>query len=146
PPAFRACDRPGLWANRAEKSMPAWRSLCGMGKSAIPAARVRCRIVSRGWPLFNENTKPALAPATTATGAGGPGLRLAVIVPTLNERDNVHTMVAALDAALAGIAWEAVFVDDNSHDGTPEEIERIARTRGNIRLIRRIGRKGLSAA
>ncbi|AZI37253.1 putative glycosyltransferase [Caenibius tardaugens NBRC 16725] len=74
------------------------------------------------------------------------GLRLAVIVPTLNERDNVQTMIAALDSALDGIAWEAVFVDDNSSDGTPELVESIARTRANIRLIRRIGRKGLSAA
>ena len=55
-------------------------------------------------------------------------------------------MIAALDAALAGIAWEAIFVDDDSRDGTPEEVERFARQRANIRLIRRIGRKGLSAA
>ena len=95
--------------------------------------------------MFNENSKPISA-SGLAPDAGGQGVRLAVIVPTLNERDNVHTMIAALDAALAGVAWEAVFVDDDSHDGTPEEIERIARTRSNIRLIRRIGRKGLSAA
>lgn len=82
---------------------------------------------------------------SSGSGRDG-GLQLAVIVPTLNERDNVHTMIAALDAALVGIAWEAIFVDDNSRDGTPELVESIARSRANIRLIRRIGRKGLSAA
>lgn len=91
--------------------------------------------------------KPVPAPAA-CSGDESPAapLRLAVIVPTLNERDNIATMVAALDAALAGIAWEAIFVDDDSRDGTQDEVERFARTRGNIRLIRRIGRKGLSAA
>ena len=91
--------------------------------------------------------KPVPAPAA-CSGDESPAapLRLAVIVPTLNERDNITTMVAALDAALAGIAWEAIFVDDDSRDGTQDEVERFARTRGNIRLIRRIGRKGLSAA
>ena len=91
--------------------------------------------------------KPVPAPAASS-GDESPAapLRLAVIVPTLNERDNITTMVAALDAALAGIAWEAIFVDDDSRDGTQDEVERFARTRGNIRLIRRIGRKGLSAA
>ena len=72
--------------------------------------------------------------------------RLAIIVPTLNEQGNVATIIAALDRALVGIRWEAVFVDDESHDGTPQEVERFARTRRDIRLIRRIGRKGLSAA
>ena len=72
--------------------------------------------------------------------------RLAVIVPTLNEQGNVATMIAALDKALAGIRWEAIFVDDESRDGTQAEVERFARVRRDIRLIRRIGRKGLSAA
>ena len=93
------------------------------------------------------DTRSRLETATyEQAGLDAVGVRLAVIVPTLNEKDNVGTMIAALDAALAGIAWEAIFVDDDSRDGTPEEVERFARQRGNIRLIRCIGRKGLSAA
>lgn len=93
------------------------------------------------------DTRSRLETATyEQAGLDAAGVRIAVIVPTLNEKDNVGTMIAALDAALAGIAWEAIFVDDDSRDGTPEEVERFARQRGNIRLIRRIGRKGLSAA
>ncbi len=55
-------------------------------------------------------------------------------------------MVAALDAALAGLAWEVVFVDDDSPDGTSTEAKRIAQTDPRVRCIRRIGRRGLSSA
>jgi dolichol-phosphate mannosyltransferase len=55
-------------------------------------------------------------------------------------------MVAALDAALAGLAWEVVFVDDNSPDGTADAARAIARTDPRVRVIRRVGRRGLSSA
>ena len=51
---------------------------------------------------------------------------LSVIVPCFNERPNVAPMIAKLDAALAGIAWEVIYVDDNSPDGTAQEVRRIA--------------------
>jgi len=41
-----------------------------------------------------------------------------IIVPTLNERDNVAVLVEAVDRALAGVDYEIVFVDDDSDDGT----------------------------
>ena len=71
---------------------------------------------------------------------------LTVVVPCFNERPNVAPMVARLDAALAGIAWEAVFVDDNSPDGTAAEVRRIAQIDPRVRCIRRIGRRGLASA
>ena len=71
---------------------------------------------------------------------------LSVIIPCFNERDNVAPLVARLDAALAGIAWEAVFVDDDSPDGTAAEARCIARRDHRVRCIRRIGRRGLSSA
>jgi dolichol-phosphate mannosyltransferase len=55
-------------------------------------------------------------------------------------------MVAALDTALAGLAWEVVFVDDDSPDGTSAEAKRIAQSDPRVRCIRRIGRRGLSSA
>ena len=71
---------------------------------------------------------------------------LAVIVPCFNERDNIAPLIARLDAALAGIAWEAVFVDDDSPDGTVAEVRRIAAGDTRIRCLRRIGRRGLASA
>ncbi|WP_420141283.1 glycosyltransferase family 2 protein [Sphingomonas sp.] len=71
---------------------------------------------------------------------------LAVIIPTLNERDNVGPLFDALCATLADRAWEAVFVDDGSTDGTAEALEGMAARHPNLRLIRRFGRRGLSSA
>jgi dolichol-phosphate mannosyltransferase len=71
---------------------------------------------------------------------------LAVIVPTLNEKDNIEPLLARLDEALAGIAWEAVFVDDDSQDGTAALLLQLQSTRPGVRVIRRIGRRGLSSA
>jgi dolichol-phosphate mannosyltransferase len=76
----------------------------------------------------------------------GSELELAVVLPTYNERDNVAAMVARLDAALAGIAWEAVFVDDDSRDDTAGELRRIAAADRRVRVLQRIGRRGLASA
>jgi dolichol-phosphate mannosyltransferase len=77
--------------------------------------------------------------------AGAP-LQLSIVVPTFNERGNVATLVQRLDAALTGIAWEVIFVDDNSPDGTTEAVRELARNDFRVRCIRRIGRRGLSGA
>src|SRR5499433_3791067 len=71
---------------------------------------------------------------------------LSVVVPTFNERDNVAKLYRKLEAALAGIAWEVVFVDDNSPDSTWNAVRDLARQDGRVRCIRRIGRRGLSGA
>lgn len=73
-------------------------------------------------------------------------VELAVVIPTLNERDNVPLIVERLNRVLAGIAWEAVFVDDDSPDGTADAVRALARRQGNIRCIQRLGRRGLSSA
>jgi dolichol-phosphate mannosyltransferase len=71
---------------------------------------------------------------------------LAIIIPTLNERDNVAIVVQRLNRVLAGIAWEAIFVDDDSPDGTADAVRALARTQANIRCVQRLGRRGLSSA
>jgi dolichol-phosphate mannosyltransferase len=65
---------------------------------------------------------------------------IAVIVPVLNEADNVVPFVSELESCRAGISWEIIFVDDDSQDGTPLVIENVAKVQPNIRLIRRFGR------
>jgi dolichol-phosphate mannosyltransferase len=73
-------------------------------------------------------------------------LELSVVIPTLNEAGNVEPLLEKLGIALAGIEWEAIFVDDGSTDGTPELLTRIAQADRRVRMIRRIGRRGLSSA
>ena len=71
---------------------------------------------------------------------------LTVVVPTLNERDNIVPLVELLDTALAGIAWEVIFVDDDSRDDTAAAVRAMARRDGRVRCLQRIGRRGLSTA
>ena len=73
-------------------------------------------------------------------------LELAVVIPTFNERANVPTLIAKLDQALAGRRWEAIFVDDDSPDGTAEAARELGRIDNRVRVIQRIGRRGLSSA
>ncbi len=86
------------------------------------------------------------AAATMAKAQASRPLELAVVLPTLNERGNIAPMVERLEKALGPSGWEAVFVDDNSHDGTAEEARRIGQTDPRIRVIQRIGRRGLASA
>jgi len=74
------------------------------------------------------------------------GAILSVVIPTFNERGNIAELIKRLDATLAGIAWEAIFVDDNSPDGTADAVKAIARGDGRIRCVRRVGRRGLAGA
>jgi len=71
---------------------------------------------------------------------------LTVVVPTFNERANLEPLLERLAKALAGIEWEAIFVDDDSPDGTAEAARAVARRDARVRCIQRIGRRGLSSA
>ncbi len=73
-------------------------------------------------------------------------LELTIVLPTLNEAANVARIISDLDGALAGIGWEALFVDDNSPDGTADVLRAIATHDPRIRVIERIGRRGLASA
>ncbi len=73
-------------------------------------------------------------------------IELAVVIPTFNERDNLRPLLAALERALAGIAWEAVVVDDDSPDGTADLARSLSQQDPRVRVIQRVGRRGLSSA
>ncbi len=72
--------------------------------------------------------------------------QLAVIVPCYNERDNIALLYEKVTAALRGLPFEFIVVDDNSPDGTAEVARQMARQHPNVRCIHRIGRRGLSSA
>ncbi len=71
---------------------------------------------------------------------------LAIVIPTFNERENVARLVEELDRALPGIAWEAIFVDDHSPDGTAEAVREMGRRDPRVRGLLRYGRRGLAGA
>jgi len=72
--------------------------------------------------------------------------QLSIISPAYNERANIRPLVAAVAAALGETRWELIVVDDDSPDGTAEEVFAIAREGYPVRGIRRIGRRGLASA
>ena len=77
-------------------------------------------------------------------------LELAIVLPTLNESGNLAPLIERIDEALAGViddgGWEAIIVDDDSPDGTADEARSLAQSDRRIRVIQRIGRRGLSSA
>ncbi|MBH9538286.1 glycosyltransferase family 2 protein [Novosphingopyxis sp. YJ-S2-01] len=73
-------------------------------------------------------------------------IELAVVLPTFNEASNIDRVIATLDRVLQGIVWEAVFVDDNSPDHTAQMLRDRSREDRRIRVIERLGRRGLSSA
>jgi len=81
-----------------------------------------------------------------AAPVGTTGPDLSVVVPTFKERDNVAELLRRLGVALAGVAWEAIFVDDNSPDGTADAVKAIAARDPRVRCIKRVGRRGLAGA
>ena len=74
------------------------------------------------------------------------GYDLAIVLPTFNESRNVRAIVDRLEQALNGIHYEVIFVDDDSPDGTADAVRRLARSHDNLRVLHRIGRRGLASA
>jgi dolichol-phosphate mannosyltransferase len=71
---------------------------------------------------------------------------LTIVVPTFNERSNVAILIDRIRDALPAVAWEVMFVDDNSSDGTAAAVRAIGERDERVRCIRRIGRRGLAGA
>jgi len=82
-------------------------------------------------PSLSDKTKPSV---------------LAIVIPTRDERDNVEPLYARVRAALGDTPWEIVFVDDDSQDGTALAVRALAARDPRVRLIWRVGRRGLSSA
>lgn len=79
--------------------------------------------------------------------AAGSGIRLiSVVVPVFNERENVEPLLAAIVAALEGRAFEAIFVDDGSTDGTSGILDRLAEGEPRLRVVHFVRNYGQTAA
>jgi dolichol-phosphate mannosyltransferase len=88
----------------------------------------------------------AAAESEVATDARGAAPELSIVIPTYKESGNVRPLLARLDAVLAGLRWEAIFVDDDSPDGTAAAVKAIAATDARVRCLRRVARRGLAGA
>ncbi len=69
-----------------------------------------------------------------------------MVVPTFDERGNIEVLIDRLRAALDGVIWRVIVVDDDSPDGTADAVKRIAARDDRVQCLRRVGRRGLSGA
>ncbi|MFM7267513.1 MAG: glycosyltransferase [Cyanobium sp.] len=72
--------------------------------------------------------------------------RLSIVLPTFNERANISPIVDQLLPLGDSYELEILFVDDDSADGTAGAVLSLSHQYPCIRLIRRVGRFGLSSA
>lgn len=85
---------------------------------------------------------------SAATSASGSREKLALVIPTLNEAENIRRLLDDVRVALdrIGGGWEILVVDDDSRDGTGEIVSSIALEDPRVRLLVRKGERGLAGA
>ena len=74
------------------------------------------------------------------------GIRVTIVLPTYNERDNVEPLIEQLWSLRQWFDLEILVVDDDSADGTAELVRQLAHAKPQLHLIRRVGRSGLASA
>jgi glycosyltransferase involved in cell wall biosynthesis len=72
--------------------------------------------------------------------------RFSVVVPVYNERDSLRELHAEISATLGEHAFEVLYVDDGSTDGSDEQVDEIARADSRARAIHLTRNTGKSAA
>ena len=70
--------------------------------------------------------------------------RTCIVIPTYNEKENVEAVVLAVSAV--DPAFQMLFVDDSSPDGTADEVRRMAASHANVHLLVREGKMGIGSA
>jgi dolichol-phosphate mannosyltransferase len=80
----------------------------------------------------------------TSSQLRGPVGRVAVIIPTYNEADNLERIVARVRLAVP--AADVLIADDNSPDGTGDIADKLALTDDHVHVMHRPGKQGLGAA
>lgn len=71
-----------------------------------------------------------------------------IIIPTYNEKENLPILIERIVNALkgSGIEGEIIVVDDDSPDGTWKAAEELKEKYENLKVLRRIDKRGLSSA
>lgn len=71
-------------------------------------------------------------------------IRLSVVIPCLNEVNNIGAQLSRLSAETWGESWEIVVADNGSTDGTQELVRRFQKTMPNLRLVDASARRGVN--
>lgn len=74
-------------------------------------------------------------------------MELSIVVPVHNEASNLRPLIEEIDAALdASLAYEIVYVDDGSSDGSYAELLALRQEFPKLRALRHLSRCGQSTA
>lgn len=75
-------------------------------------------------------------------------MKVSVILPTYNEKENIVSLIESISSVLmgAGMDYQIVVVDDNSPDGTAEAVRGRCLAKEKVKLILRDGQRGLATA
>ena len=74
------------------------------------------------------------------------GAQVSVIIPTYNEAATVAEIIAGVRRGLQDRPHEVIVVDDDSPDGTWQVADRIAAETCGVKVLRRLGERGLASA
>jgi dolichol-phosphate mannosyltransferase len=80
-----------------------------------------------------------------STPASVPSPEISVVVPVRDEAENIDPLLAEIAAALAGRAFEIVYVDDGSGDDTPARLAAARKRLPMLRVVRHRRGAGQSA-
>lgn len=69
---------------------------------------------------------------------------ISVIIPVYNEEDNAGPLAAEIDGALSGMAYEMIFVDDASTDGTAKILQDLKEKYPALRALQHGNNSGQS--
>jgi hypothetical protein len=86
--------------------------------------------------LLTQAPVPSTSNATRIDVAVVPETEVSVLIPIFDERDNLRELWSRLERALDGRAYEIVFVDDGSTDGSFEVLAQLHRENPRIKVIR----------
>ncbi len=77
-----------------------------------------------------------------------PVAELSLVIPVFNEEENLPPLAGEIRAALdpTGLAYEVLFVDDGSTDGSPAVLRALAAADRRVRVVRQRQNAGQSAA
>ena len=64
-------------------------------------------------------------------------MKLSVVIPVMNEEENIEPLFKALREALEGYDYELIFVDDGSTDQTVQKIKELADERTKLLVLSR---------
>src|SRR5262249_39172266 len=112
--------------------------------SLVRADQKGCRRAA--WSIEGAPDETRDEPMTDASMPQGPAPAVTVVVPVRNEAGNVAPLIAEIADALAGRAFEIIYVNDGSSDATEKELIAEMRARPYLRQIKHERSCGQSSA